>query len=101
MHRDLDHHRPHLHRIGSLAMSLSRPPESTQADIDELAKAFDRRYARMNINHGFNGSTKFVNAMLIIITGLITAGILSDIGMSNRMSALEAKVDLLMQGKIK
>jgi hypothetical protein len=83
-------------------VSLSRPPESTQADIDELAKAFDRRYARMNINHGSNGNNNlFISWMLVIIAGLLTTGIVNDIGMSNRMSALEAKVDLLMQGKIK
>ena len=52
----------------------------------------------------FNGSTKFINAMLTLIVLLLVAAISAQINfnltISERLSSLETTVKLLMDGKV-
>lgn len=48
----------------------------------------------------FNGSTKFINAMLSVLCALSSAGIIGLILMYGRLSSVETKVDLILNGKI-
>jgi hypothetical protein len=85
-------------------------PAST-VEIDALAAAFDRRNEKMRgmgNNSTFNGSTKYVNAMLAVITALMVAAVCGMWGMYGKVEALSVKVedvkgtvDLIVAGKIK
>jgi hypothetical protein len=78
-----------------------------------MANEFEKRL-RGDVGSGnvFNGSTKFVNAMLSInaalLTAAITGAIIFAVNMSGRMSAMEANVtsltkmmDLVVSGHLK
>ena len=87
--------------------NISRPQASTQADIDDITAAFDRRFKRMGGDQ-FNGSTKYVTAMLTLISALMVAGIVGGISMyanvaalTQKIEATNAKVDLIIAGRIK
>jgi hypothetical protein len=87
--------------------SISRPPAGNSDDYDELAKAFDRRYTRMGGDQ-YNGSNKFINAMLTLLSGLMLAGIVGGISLyahvaaiAEKVDATNYKVDLIIAGKIK
>jgi hypothetical protein len=95
-----------------LSRHISRPLASSQADIDDMNDALDRRFARerqgMGSNNTFNGSTKYVNAMLAVITALMVAAVCGMWGMYGKVEALSVKVedvkgtvDLIVAGKIK
>ena len=81
-------------------MSISRPPAGAETDYEELAKAFDRRYSRMG-GSVFNGSTKFVNAILSILTLLVVAAICGEVVVYGQVQSLESKVDLIVDGHLK
>jgi hypothetical protein len=106
---------------------LSRPAVSSEEDIKEWAsnmdrEALDRRFRRerdaivqeLRDNQGlgshstFNGSTKYVNAMLTLLTSLMLAGIVGGIslyanvaGLSRDVKATNDKVDLIINGHLK
>ena len=104
--------------------SLSQPAASSEEDIREMASAMDRaaldrRFKRerdeirrelqgMGSNNTFNGSTKYVNAMLAVITGLMIASVCAMWGMYGKVEAMAVEikdvkgtVDLIVAGKIK
>lgn len=104
--------------------SISRPAVSSEQDIREWAEAMDsdalnRRFARerqamrkelqgMGSYNTFNGSTKYVNAMLAVITALMVAAVCGMWGMYGKVESLSVKVedvkgtvDLIVAGKIK
>ncbi len=69
-------------------------------DYDE----YIRRVARGAIvseGNIFNGSSKFVSAMLTVLCTLSASGIIGLILMYGRLASVETKVDLLIQGHIK
>lgn len=86
---------------------LSQPAASSQADIDELADALDRRferersYAGMGSGAHFNGSTKFINWMLSVTTALMIASIVGGVVLYGQVQSINTKVDLLIAGHIK
>jgi len=101
-----------VYDMTDLSSGISRPPAGNQEDYDELAAAFDRRWARssqgMGSNNTFNGSSKYINAMLTLLSGLMLTGIVGGIAMYGHVSALSekvdatnAKVDLIIAGRIK
>jgi len=62
----------------------------------------------MGSNNTFNGSTKYVNAMLAVITGLMIASVCAMWGMYGKVEAMAVEikdvkgtVDLIVAGKIK
>ena len=81
--------------------------------------ALDRRFKReredirrelqsMGSGNHFNGSTKYVNAMLTLLTSLMLAGIVGGIslyanvaGLARDVKATNDKVDLIIAGHIK
>jgi hypothetical protein len=88
-------------------LNISRPLASSQEDIEELAAALDRRYKRMGGDQ-FNGSTKYINTVLTVLSMLIVAAIIGGIqlyarveGMSQKIENTNAKVDLILSGRIK
>jgi hypothetical protein len=106
---------------------LSRPAVSSEEDIMEIGSAMDRaalerRFRRereaivqdlrdnqgMGSNSVFNGSTKYVNAMLTLLTSLMLAGIVGGIslyanvaGLSRDVKATNDKVDLIINGHLR
>lgn len=78
----------------------------------QLGAALDRRFeqerASMGSHNTFNGSTKYVNAMLTLLTGLMLAGIVGGISLyanvaalTQKVSSTNEKVDLIIAGKLK
>lgn len=73
----------------------------------EYMQFLKRREQRASMMSGnvFNGSTKFVNAMLSINAALLTAAIIAtvtfSVSMNGRMSALEAKMEMIVTGHVK
>jgi hypothetical protein len=92
-----------------LSRGISRPPAGNQEDYDDLAAAFDRRWSRSPQGQAnSNGSSKYVNAMLTLLSGLMLTGIVGGIAMYGRVEAMAMqvkatndKVDLIIQGKIR
>lgn len=89
---------------------ISRPQAMNQDDIDALNRRFDREREMRGMGSGnqFNGSTKYVNAMLTLLSGLMLAGIIGGIAMYANVAALTQsvkatndKVDLIIAGKFK
>jgi hypothetical protein len=89
---------------------LSRPPAGDEKFYRELGEAVDRRVMRgMQINNvGFNGSTRFVNAMLTVIALLMVAAVSGMWGMYGKVESLgvqvkdlSATVDLIVAGKLR
>lgn len=93
---------------------LSRPPAGTEADYDELAAAFDRRWQRsqsMGSGNSFNtngNGNKYITATLTLLSGLVLAGIVGGISLyghveaiAEKVDATNQKVDLIIAGKIK
>jgi hypothetical protein len=74
---------------------ISRPAATQGEEMQALAEAFDRRYKRMNVNQGFNGSTKFVNLMLSVIAALMIAAVCGMWGMYGKVEALTVDVQSL------
>jgi hypothetical protein len=79
-------------------------PERHRPDDPGEYDEYIRRVARGAIvgdGNIFNGSTKFINAMLSVLCALTSAGIIGLILMYGRLSAVETKVDLLISGHVK
>jgi hypothetical protein len=71
--------------------------------LESLAKAFDRRYApRVSIPVNLhNGSTKFINSMLTILSLLIVAAICGEVVVYGEVQVLQATVNMIVAGHIK
>jgi hypothetical protein len=81
---------------------FTRPPAGTQKDYDIMADDMDRRLrGDMGSGHVFNGSTKFVNTMLSILSALMVAGIIGGVVLYGNVQAISVKVDLIISGHIK
>jgi hypothetical protein len=84
------------------------PPAGDEKYYDELGNEMDKKYPRGlydeyrggdgNIN---GGSNKFLNWLLAILTSLITIGIVGGVNMYGQIQAINSKVDLIIQGRIK
>lgn len=70
---------------------LSRPPAGTENDYDDLAAAFDRRFKRMG-SANFNGSSKFINMLLSVLTLLVSAAICGEVVVYGQVQGIEARV---------
>jgi len=66
----------------------TRPPSGSREDYEEIARAL--RIGRLNINQGFNGSTKFVNWMLGLIMLLTAGGIVANVAVYGQVHELMA-----------
>jgi hypothetical protein len=90
--------------------------ELTEAELyenQELGEDMDRlspkEYMRvlkavkgsMGSGNVFNGSTRFINAMLYVLCGLITAGICGEVVLYGQAQALARTVDLIVAGRLK
>lgn len=77
--------------------------ETDHALIKALAKAFDSRYApRVSVPVSVhNGSTKFINAMLTVMSLLIVAAICGEIVVYGEVQVLTATVNMIVQGHLK
>jgi len=84
-------------------MTLSRPPASSdESHYDELAAAFDRRIKRGHMSiQTFNGSTKFISAMLTVMAMLIVAAICGEVVVYGQVQTLNAEVALIIAGHTK
>lgn len=67
----------------------------------EFMELIKRREHRAAMGAGFNGSTKFVNFMLTLLGGLMLVGIVGGVVLYGQVQTINAKVDLIMQGRIK
>lgn len=69
----------------------------------EFMELIKRREHRAAVSSGnvFNGSTKFVNFMLTLLGGLMLVGIVGGVVLYGQVQTINAKVDLIMQGRIK
>lgn len=71
--------------------------------LEKLARAFDRRYVpRVSVPvNVHNGSTKFVNAMLTVMSLLIVAAICGEIVVYGEVQVLTSTVNMIVQGHLK
>jgi hypothetical protein len=82
---------------------FSRPPAGTELDYVELARAFNRLYpSRVNVPvNVHNGSTKFINTMLTVMSLLIVAAICGEVVVYGQVQVLQATVNMIIQGHVK
>lgn len=73
---------------------ISRPVASSQEDIDNIKDAINRRFVREKHLGGsqFNGSTKYINCMLAVITSLMVAAVIGMWSMYGKVEALGVEV---------
>jgi hypothetical protein len=94
---------------------ISQPAASTQEDIDELSEQLDRRFANeRNITRQvmhqqpFNGSTKYISAMLTLLSMLVAAAISGEVvvygqvqAMAREQAAQKELIAYIIQGHLK
>ena len=85
--------------IGTDASELSEDAYSRRAHLN---REYEAKYGKGNI---FNGSTKFVNAMLTMIVLLLVAAITAQIQFNMRITdevaSIKTTMGLLLDGRIK
>lgn len=88
---------------------ISQPAASTEEDIEDLNEQLRRRFKRerevtqQQIMHQqpFNGSTKFISAMLTLLSMLVAAAICGEVVVYGQVQTLQAQVQMIIGGHIK
>jgi hypothetical protein len=60
-----------------------------------------RTAQRIVASSGFNGSTKFINAMLSILVILVAGAITGEVIVYGQVQAIQAQVNLIVMGRVK
>jgi len=68
-------------------------------DNDEYVRRLVHAEISGNIVH--NGSSKFANWMLSVIAGIMIVGVVGGVVLYGQVQRIDAKVDLIIQGRIK
>ena len=71
-------------------------------DYEDMADDMERRLrGDAGTGNVFNGSTKYVNAMLALIVGLLVAVICGGVQLYGQVQRIDGKVELIITGHIK
>ena len=85
---------------------LSQPAASSEEDIQDLNEQLRRRFKRerelthQQIMHQqpFNGSTKYISAMLTLLSMLVAAAICGEVVVYGQVQTLNAEVNMILAG---
>lgn len=89
---------------------ISQPAASSEEDISDINAQLNRRFKAefakeraQQIMHQqpFNGSTKYISAMLTLLSMLVAAAICGEVVVYGQVQTLQAQVQMIIGGHIK